>query len=254
MAQTSVFVINLDRSKDRLQHVATEVAACGLDWDRVAAIYGTPAALNFVNQAAFRRRHHAALRLGEVGCYLSHYKALGAFLDTGAPRGLILEDDVVLHPGLPSVLHALEDCADEWDLVKLHATHPGGVIERRQLVGSYRLVSLAFRHGSAAAYLVNRLAAQRLRDGMLPMTVPYDHEFDRAWKYGIKLRSVMPFPVKRRKMPSTITASAQADPSERVNARRWRPWYKQGGMVLFRGANDVARVVHELGQSRASGR
>jgi hypothetical protein len=139
--------------------------------------------------------------------------------------------------------------------VKLHATHPGGVIPRLQIDDRRRLVSLAFRHGSAAAYCVNRLAAGKLAAGLLPMTVPYDHEFDRAWKYDFRLRAVLPFPVSRHRWPSTITASPQVDPLERAaNSRMHRPWGAQGGMVLFRGANDVARVIYELWPAASSSR
>ncbi len=247
-----MFLINLDRSPDRLEATAAELSASGLEWRRVAAVDGNDIELpnsSLVDERAYRRRHHAVLRRGEVGCYLSHYKALGMFLETGAPHALILEDDVTIpRPGdLLDVVSALEECAAEWDLVKLHATHPGGVIGRRSLRDPYRLVSLAFRHGSAAAYMLNRRAASLIREGMLPMTVPYDHEFDRPIKYDLRLRCVLPLPISRRVAPSTISASSQVDPTERtVNARLHRPWYNQAGMLFFRGSNDVARVLREL--------
>lgn len=248
------FLINLDRSSDRLATIAPELsalcAALGIEWERISAIDGATLALPnpaLVDESAFRRRHHALLRRGEVGCYLSHHAALTRFLATDDELGLILEDDVTLSDDLQQVLGALSACPDQWDLVKLFATHPAGIIPRHRLGGRYRLVSLAFRHGSAAAYVVNRKAAARLVAGLLPMTVPYDHEFDRAWKYGLKLRAVMPFPVSRHRWPSLIGVSSRVDPTKRAaNSRGHKPWYAQGGMVLFRGANDMARVLHVL--------
>ena len=247
------FLINLDRSPDRLALMAGDLDRLGLAWERLPAVDGTTLALPDprIDEAAFRRRHHALLRRGEIGCYLSHHAALVRFLASGADLGLVLEDDVDLPDNLPDVLTALDGCREHWDVVKLYATHPGGIITRRALDGRHRLVSLAFRHGSAAAYLVNRTAAARLVAGMLPMTVPYDHEFDRAWKYGYRLRAVLPLPVGRRRMPSTVTGSAPTDPSQRVaNARLHKPWYRQGGMVAFRGANDIARVLWEVRPQR----
>jgi glycosyl transferase family 25 len=244
------FVINLDRSPDRLAFMQEQCTRLRVPWQRVPAVDGGELALpnpQLVDEAAFNRRHHALLRRGEIGCYLSHHLALQLFLRSDAESALILEDDVALSSDLPRVLDMLARCADTWDLVKLYATHPSGIITRRRLNDRHRLVSLAFRHGSSAAYVVSRAAATKLVAGMLPMTVPYDHEFDRAWKYGYRLRAVMPFAVSRIKFASTITATVPLDPAARVvNRRMHKPWHAQGGMVLFRGANDVARIIHEL--------
>ena len=244
-----IFLINLDRSPDRLALMAGDLDRLGLAWERIVGVDGATLALPDprIDEAAFRRRHHALLRRGEIGCYLSHHAALVRFLASDADLGLILEDDVELSDALPDVLTALDGCREHWDVVKLYATHPGGIITRAPLDGRHRLVSFAFRHGSSAAYLVNRKAAASLVAGMLPMTVPWDHEFDRAWKHGYRLRAAMPFPVSRRRSPSTIKGTAPVDATERaVNARMHKAWYRQLGMVAFRGANDVARVLHEL--------
>ena len=244
------FLINLDRSPDRLAATQHQLDWLDLPWERVAAVDGEKLALPnraLVDEKAFERRHHALLRRGEIGCYLSHHLALQRLLASHAAAGLILEDDVELSPDLADVLAVLSACPEQWDLVKLHVTHPGGIITRLTLRDPYRLVSLAFRHGSSAAYLVNRKAAERLVEGLLPMTVPYDHEFDRAWKYGFKLRAVLPPPVTRRRLPSTVSRTSPVDPTARaVNSRMHKPWHRQGGMVLFRGINDIQRVLYEL--------
>jgi glycosyl transferase family 25 len=236
-----VYFINLDRCPERNAFMWRQCEALGLETTRIPAVDGHAIILpdRRVDTQAFSRRHHAALRPGEIGCYLSHVSALRTFLCSGAAHGLILEDDARLATNLWSVLVDLMRIDDQWDLVKLYATHPGGILDRADLRGGHRLVSLAFRHGASAAYVVNRRAAMKLLAGLLPMTVPYDHEFDRAWKYGIKLRAVMPFPVGRQHFNSTIGAK----PAH-------KPWYAQGGMLAFRGWNDIARVVYELSGDR----
>lgn len=220
-----------------------------INMGRIVAVDGdalTPFDYEFVDRAAFSRRHHALLRRGEVGCYLSHFRAISTFLGSGAPSAIICEDDVAIGDDFATILDALEHHASKWDLVKLHATHPAGAITRLTL-GGYRLASLTLRHGSAACYAINRRAALKLRDKLLPMTVPYDHEFDRAWKYGYRLRAVLPFPVSRRDFTSTIASTAAVEQNARAaNDRLHKPWHQQLGMVAFRGANDIARVAYEL--------
>jgi glycosyl transferase family 25 len=221
-----VYLINLDRSPDRLAFMQAQFVRLGMAFERIPAVDGRGVAADRHNW-----RHHAPLRDGEVGCYLSHIKALEAFLASGAACGVILEDDAVLSDALPGILAGLQNGSD-WDLVKLYATHVSGVWPRRGLV------RVAFRHGASAAYVVNRHAAARLLSGLLPITVPYDHAFDRAWTHGFRLRLWLPFPVSRHTLPSTIGVSSK---------KLHKPWYAQGGMVLFRGWNDVARVAYAIG-------
>jgi glycosyl transferase family 25 len=221
-----VYLINLDRSPERLMLMQEQFARLEIPFERIPAVDGRGATADRHNW-----RHHAPLRDGEVGCYLSHIKALEAFLASGAACGLILEDDTVLGDGLLRILAVLQGRRD-WDLVKLYATHVSGVWPRRGLV------RVAFRHGASAAYVVNRHAATRLLAGLLPITVPYDHAFDRAWTHGFKLRLWLPFPIARHAFPSTIGASSK---------KLHKPWYAQGGMVLFRGWDDAARVAYAIG-------
>ena len=243
------YLINLDRSPDRLSAMQAQFERLEMPWERICAFDGNwieAVDPEIVDQKAFRWRHHAHLRKGEIGCYLSHIKALETFLGhRDQSVALILEDDVFLPHDLPEVLDGLFK-ADDWDLVKLYATHPGGVIPRRDLTRDHRLVSLAFRHGSACAYVVNRTAATKLLAKLLPMTVPYDHEFERSWKYGFRLRAILPPAVQRVSVASTITQTAPVSIERRAKRKpHHRPWYAQGGMVVFRGANDIARIFHE---------
>jgi glycosyl transferase family 25 len=107
-----VFLINLDRSADRLALMAGDLDRLGLAWERLVGVDGATLALPDarIDEAAFRRRHHAVLRRGEIGCYLSHHAALLRFLASDANAGLILEDDVALGHDLPEVLAALSAC------------------------------------------------------------------------------------------------------------------------------------------------
>ena len=242
-----IYLINLDRSPDRLRYMRAQLDRLPVEVRRIPGVDGNSLILDpsLVDEKAFRRRHHAVLRRGEVGCYLSHVKALEQFLKDGHTFCIILEDDVKIGPEFLLTVSDLARSQDKWDVVKLHATHANGLITRHRFASGTRLVSMLLRHGSAAAYVVNRKAAESLLSGLLPMTVPYDHEFDRAWKYGLKLRATFPFPVSRAQFDSTIVGSPLVRAERVVNRKMHRPWYQQGGMVAFRGANDIARIFHE---------
>ena len=91
------WVINLDKDVKRLQRVSQQLASTGLDWTRLAAVYGRdlPEAdrLRLLDAPAYRRKHGMEPALGELGCYLSHVAVLRALLASPHRWALVLEDD-----------------------------------------------------------------------------------------------------------------------------------------------------------------
>jgi glycosyl transferase family 25 len=97
----------------------------------------------------------------------------------------------------------------------------------------------------SSAYLMNRRAAAawlRDRGGLLPMRLPYDHAFDRAWLFGLKQRLVVPTPCSHDdQVASTIGAPATMPSRKFRGLRRW-PTH------LWRLGNELRRVAYGLGQ------
>jgi len=98
------YLINLDRSSDRLEAMHAHLTQLGIEYERVPGIDGAK-----LDEATFQKhtrinRYYKPLRRGEVGCYLSHNKALQCFLDSDAPYALILEDDAQFEADICSVI------------------------------------------------------------------------------------------------------------------------------------------------------
>ncbi|MEO0669636.1 MAG: glycosyltransferase family 25 protein [Pseudomonadota bacterium] len=97
MTEITVLLINLDSSPDRLKAAETALAAQATACMRIPAIDGRHTPVEDVptyDAAATLRYFGRALNGGEVGAFQSHLRALSTFLDSGAPYGLILEDDM----------------------------------------------------------------------------------------------------------------------------------------------------------------
>lgn len=126
--RTPIFLINMDRSTERLAHMSKELSNEGVEFVRIPAVDGTAINLNktqdFDPDWAMQDmgRH---LFPGEVGCFLSHKLAAKAFLETDAPYGVVLEDDLT---NLAGTFPVVEETAKV-----LEADHPG-----------WRVVNLAF--------------------------------------------------------------------------------------------------------------
>jgi glycosyl transferase family 25 len=221
-----ILVINLDRAADRLQRIARRLDDLGLPWTRVPAVdgrlLGDDERRRWLDEAAFGRHHGMTPLPGELGCYLSHVQALRRFLASDAPAALILEDDVQPGDDLHRVLDALLAHPQRWDMVKLSAVHSGTPVPVLRLTGTHSLAVMLSRCTGASAYLVNRRAAQAYLDGLLPMSLPYDHVFDQGWTFGLAVRLVVPPPCAHdSEVASTIGAPGQVAPRKFHWSRRW---------------------------------
>jgi glycosyl transferase family 25 len=102
MALTT-FVINLDSSSDRLSEITQHLSDRGIDFTRVPAVDGRQpdhAEADRYDSRSARKIIGREMMGGEIGCFLSHRRALSVFLQTKASHALILEDDAILEPNI----------------------------------------------------------------------------------------------------------------------------------------------------------
>jgi glycosyl transferase family 25 len=104
-----IYVINLDRDVGRMASIAASLKALGLPFRRLSAVLGkdVPAWESLVDAKLYGARNRRPMpKPSEVGCYLSHLKAMEEFLQTEEPWCLILEDDVEVRAECVEVLAA----------------------------------------------------------------------------------------------------------------------------------------------------
>lgn len=238
-----IFVINLDRDVERMTSLACSLKSLGLDYVRVPAVLGkeVPGWEQLVDAGLYAGRNRNAMpRPGEVGCYLSHLKAMEAFLRTDAPWCVILEDDVEVLPTCVPVLAAL-GAKDDWDLAKLFCFHSGMPVRKRALTPTHQLVVHLTRTASSAAYAVNRRAAETMLKSMRPITEQVDHALDRPWETGLRVRGVRPLPIILAPVAATTTIG-YADRGDRSLSfrRAIRLFLSRADKEIRRFANGVA--------------
>lgn len=215
-------VINLDRSPDRLAAIGAALGTFGIVFARVPAVDGRALRLPMpgIDPDLYRASHGREVLPGEVGCALSHLRALRTFLATPHRHAVILEDDAVVTREAVDVVAALVDpkAPEDWDLVKLEAHHSRFGFTARRIAPGVRLCALPYRSAGSAAYLVNRAAAEALLARLLPMRFPYDIAFERGWDLGIRVRTVLPLPVGTAPVPPTLAREAGVGTPRRAPA------------------------------------
>lgn len=242
-------LINLDRSPDRLATMSERLDRLGLNWQRVVAVEGSKIELDKspdVSRSQYEKLHGKRLNPSEVGCYMSHVKAIQAFLDQPqAQYALILEDDVAFESDFNAVIEDLVKLRGRWDMVKLSGFHSGTPVGGISICqGNRRLAVMLSRHTGSACYMINRDAAQKYLDFLLPMYLPYDHMFDKGWETGFKVRLVTPQPTRLDwERPSTIGAVGAVG-----SLRMKLPWYQRLHTYSYRLKTELRRFGHGLVQ------
>ena len=195
-ADLSAWCINLDRATDRWAQMEPRLAALGLPVTRFAAIDGhaeherISAALD---AQGFRAKMGRDALPTEVGCYLSHLGVWEAFLESGKPVALVLEDDVVFHDDfLPALDAALAEVA-QWDMLKLNRIRAKLPVQRGR-AGAWVLNVYLGPATGFGGYLITRELTERLLPRMLPMRLPVDYEGTRWWANDFRLLGLEPWP------------------------------------------------------------
>ena len=235
-------VINLDSATTRWRHMIAAFQATEMRLVRVDAVDGNSMELSRdqLDCAGYRRRHGREINIFEVACYLSHLKALAAFLnDTRDEHTLILEDDVAPASDLDLVVREALKFSDRWSVLRLSGLSRGRPLEVKRLSVERSLHVNMARVKGAGAYIINRTAARCFVDRLLPMTVPYDHAMDREWFWGLKAACVLPFPISQtdRRFRSSIQHNSQPKLGE---ARRLRTTYP------YQAFNEMSRYIFRL--------
>ncbi len=188
--QVSIYVINLDHSRDRWERLCNQAAEYDLHITRIPAVDGRVIAdadrVDF-HPHSFIYHNGRKLLPGEYGCYRSHLIALEQFVASGDKMAIIMEDDVELNEKLiPRAIAAMESVQGA-RLVKL-VNHrlvgfkPICETSENDVVGR----CMHGPQGSAACYIVNRKAAKKLLTTLKPMLLPYDVALERGWSTGVE--------------------------------------------------------------------
>jgi glycosyl transferase family 25 len=242
MAQL-IYVINLDRDTERMASIHANLVRIGLSYERLPAVMGkdVPDWEKLVDLSAYAWRNRLDMpRAGEVGCTLSHLKAMETFLKTDAPWCVILEDDVEVLPACAEVLRSLAE-KDDWDLVKLFNFHSGMPVKKRALASGHYLVVHLTRTTSSAAYVVNRRAAETLLKTMRPITEQVDHALDRPWETGLRTRGIRPMPVALAPVAHSTSTIGYQD-----KGKTRRPLGKSLKLFLSRAKKEISRFGYGL--------
>lgn len=185
------FVINLERSPERLANFSRQMARLGLPFERIAAVDGRILAYRHCLRELLVEQRWLAP--GEIGCALSHLAVCARMRDGGIDRAAVFEDDVLLAPELVRVLERAEGFlrTDRPQVVLLSAH---GCLTARES-GVERIGSGMCTDG----YVLNRAAAELILRLNTPVVCPADTWVRWIRRGGLELYRIWPTTVTQDK-------------------------------------------------------
>lgn len=244
--EVRIYAINMDRSIDRWEELCEQAAQLGLELQRIEAIDGAKVAQDERvdwDEPAFKLNTGRDMLPGEYGCYHSHLKALSAFVDSGLPAGVIIEDDIALIADLPARAVAALEAVPHADLIKFFNHRMVGF--RHYVTTSQGdRIGRAFHGpaGSAACYVVTRAGATKLLDRLRIMEYPLDIALERGWATGTEVFTVHRDIVRSKRPPSTIATRA-------VYRTKKFAWWRRLPTHWIRARDYISRLKYTLQSS-----
>jgi len=172
-----IYLINLDKDKERLIAAESQLKRFGLQFERVGAVYGKAMPVEEKEAAVNAFRWWCAVGRciwdGEIGCALSHRKARNLMITQNEDIACILEDDVVLSDMFPDVLRYIAENLDKYEsnvvLLSNHTPQKKIGMPRK---GFY--LQKARNDMFTEGYVLTLPAARNLNSVNYPMITPCD--------------------------------------------------------------------------------
>lgn len=190
-----IFVINLDRSKERLLKIQPLVDQLGFNVERIAAIDGSLLSADEIKEKVNEKKYLQHMgdfpKRGTIGCSLSHIKTWEKFLQSNSGFAIIFEDDVSFDPvKMKQIIEELLLNQKLWDVVSFEIHRKGTPLTIKKLKNDQKLVLYLTEITDAGAYIINRQAAEKLLARALPINIPIDLYYGRSWEFGFKFTGI----------------------------------------------------------------
>ncbi len=177
-----IYVLNLNRHKNRLKNIQKQLAKQSLLFERLTAIDARDAREEILGEFTEKTGPIPRMGAGARACTVGHFKIWKRFLETDANTAFILEDDVRISNDFAKFIAMAADCAGQVDILNFNRqdskrTYKKLVVAKKNNIAKNGFVAkpLLGPHYGTAGYMITRAAAEFLCCQVKRVNVPIDH-------------------------------------------------------------------------------
>lgn len=158
-----VYLVSMEKDKERRNHFYKYIIP-----EFYIGIHGN-------RLKKYKSENNIQLRLGELGCYLSHCHLLKQIADMDGEYAIIMEDDAE-YTNQEKIIELIPQLPDDFEVLCLgHNYYKEDKTNKRKAIsnGNYILKHINYLHGTQA-YLIKTSAIKSKINKLFPIKKPYD--------------------------------------------------------------------------------
>lgn len=190
----NIIIISLERAKERREKITTQLKALNIDAVIMDAIEGNTLSdkeldKNIINPGGWRNGE--IFRPGEIGCLMSHIKAINYAKENNWDHVIIIEDDTVLSEDFEKGIKFLfRIVPKDWE----HVFLSGHIYNQMPPIFQPNIISSNFKISGAYAYIIKNTIYDLLLTELGKMEIPVDDVIEMLTYRTNKIKSYIFFP------------------------------------------------------------
>ncbi|GHC65862.1 glycosyltransferase family 25 protein [Limoniibacter endophyticus] len=176
----------------------------------------------------FSPNYPFVLQNTEIACFLSHRRAWQAIIDNDLEAGLVIEDDVDLHPQFAEAFEKAVSILKPSDYIRFPRYGRGEEPVRHLLRGDISIFAPRLPGLGMQATLIGRQAAHALLDATEKFDRPVDTMIQMHWIHGARVLTVRPICISEvhQQLGGTVVQKKRQPLLYRLNHEIGRPFYR----------------------------
>ena len=158
-----------------------------------------------LNQDRARASRRRDLTSSEIGCYLSHLRAIRKAYEQGFEHVALFEDDVIAEQDLASTLEEIVTLPPEVHMVRLMELKPTKRKEIKQLQNQHLLTRPLRGTLGTQGYVLNRRGMELVLDYGSDVSMPIDKLYDNFFMFGLHCYAVEPHVIHETPSSSNVS-------------------------------------------------
>lgn len=256
MQNCMILCINLGDAIDRRTIMQNQLKKLDLEYTMISAVdaRNNPELLKLQTPIKDRLAFRRNLRLGEIGCYLSHIKCCKLLLESTNEWALMIEDDVKISKNIKYVLQNIDKIPNSIHLFQVSSLFDENrkvLISRKKFKfvnGSYFVQIIKPTSVGTQGYFIDRRAAQEFIDISNEIQGPVDEVlFSPNFNFNKNIKPWVLMPVMIREFSDAVSTieGRECGYGKISNLKQWADLLKRKIIKLGRkllSTHDVIKV------------